>query len=167
MKLHSIAIGAVLVAVVAAAPAGALPQQAQNTIVVETANLEFGATIDGCFPGAGINFNLESPAGAHLGNGTGCITNFVTQCPAGPVRGCHETVYSTLTFNLDGSGTITAPSTFEAVDVSPTDQTFHSTGDITIGTGEFAGATGTVTGQGIIHYLNQDATNATFVVRVS
>jgi hypothetical protein len=71
-----------------------------------------------------------------------------------------------LTFNLDGRGTIIAPSTFKAVDVSPTDQAFHSTGDITAGTGEFAGATGTVKGQGIIHYLNQDATNATFVVRV-
>ena len=136
---------------------------ANTTIVTKIANLQFGATIANCDPFAEITFDLESPAGAGIGHGTGCITGDVSECPNGPVPGCHETVYSTLTFTLDGRGTLVAPSTFQQVDLA-NGLPFHSTGQITSGTGDFAAAAGTVRGQGVI--FADGSTNATYVINV-
>jgi hypothetical protein len=79
------------------------------------------------------------------------------------VPGCHETVYSTLIFNLDGRGAVVAPSRFQQTDL-PNGIAFRSVGDITSGTGEFAGAAGTLTGEGVI--FADVETNATYVVNV-
>jgi hypothetical protein len=144
--------------------AAATPTHAANTtIVTKIANLQFGATIADCDPFAGITFDLESPAGSGIGHGTGCITGDVSECPNGPVPGCHETVSSTLTFTLNGKGTLVAPSTFRQVDLV-SGLPFRSTGEITSGTGEFAGATGIVNGQGVIFF--DGTTNATYVVSI-
>ena len=150
---------ACLLALGAAATAAA----ANTTIVTKIANLQFGATIEACDPFAGITFDLESPAGTQIGQGTGCITGDVSECPDGPVPGCHETVYSTLTFTLNGRGTLVAPSTFQQVDLT-NGLPFRSTGAITSGTGEFVGAAGTVRGQGVIFF--DGTTNATYVVSI-
>jgi hypothetical protein len=136
---------------------------ANTTIVTKIANLQFGASIEHCDPFAGITFELESPAGTQIGQGTGCITGDVSECPDGPVPGCHETVSSTLTFTLNGRGTLVAPSTFRQVDLA-SGLPFRSTGEITSGTGEFAGATGMVNGQGVIFF--DGTTNATYVVSI-
>jgi hypothetical protein len=148
----------------AGAVATATAAHATNTtIVTKIANLQFGATIADCEPFAAITFDLQSPAGGPIGHGTGCITGDVSECPNGPVPGCHETVYSTLTFTLDGRGTLVAPSTFQQVDLA-NGLPFHSTGEITSGTSDFAVAAGTVRGQGVI--FADGSTNATYVINV-
>jgi hypothetical protein len=160
MKRLTIAAGVTVAAVMTAAAAA---HPLQTAIVTKVENLEFGATIPDCFPGAGITFDLASPAGANIGEGTGCITGSSSNCPDGPVPGCHETTYSTLTFTFEGRGTVVAPSTFRQTDL-PNGLAFRSTGDITSGTGEFAAATGTLSGQGVIS--SDLETNATYVVKV-
>jgi hypothetical protein len=150
-------------AAVAAVATATAAHATNTTIVTKIANLQFGATIPDCDPFAAITFDLQSPAGEPIGHGTGCITGDVSECPNGPVPGCHETVSSTLTFTLDGSGTLVAPSTFHQVDLA-NGLPFHSTGDITSGTGEFAGGTGTLRGQGVI--FADGSTNATYVINV-
>jgi hypothetical protein len=159
VKRLSLALAVALATVVAAAP---VAHARRTTIVAKVANLQFGQTIQDCDPGDGVTFDLASPSGAEIGSGTGCITGFASDCA--PLPGCHETVNSTLTLIFDGRGAVVAPSLFQQTDL-PNGLSFRSTGDITSGTGEFAGATGVVTGQGII--FADFSTNATYVLSIA
>jgi hypothetical protein len=154
----------VLAAAVAAAPAGARSQDDDKKIVVRVMDLQFGDPTASCVAGV-ATYSLVSPAGAVVGSGTACLTSFASDCPLQVFIGCHETVLSTLTFNFVGRGSVTAPSTFNDVWISDTTVVIRVTGEITDGTGEFAGASGSMTGRGTIDY-SAPQPDATWVVRL-
>lgn len=163
MNMKSLTILFVLGAALAATPAAARPDHDARRIVVGIQNVAFGDE-QGCL--ALLTFPLVSRAGAHVGDGKGCITSFAaSECPAGPVVGCRETVLSTLTFGFASRGSVTAPSTFEQVWVSDTSVAFHSKGRITGGTDEFTGARGSMKGRGTIDFATLQA-DARYVVRL-
>ena len=110
----------------AAAPAAAHAEHGQKTIVVKVANLAFDPELsESCMKFGGffsLSYDLFSLRGVQVGRGTGCVTGFgASDCPeTGPVTGCRQTTFSTLVFELFGRGSVTAPSTFEEIFLSPT-----------------------------------------------
>jgi hypothetical protein len=153
----------VLAATVATAPAAARVDHDPKRIVVEIPRVDFGGE-PGCL--FVLTFPLLSRDGAHVGDGTGCITSIAaSECPDGVVAGCRETVLSTVTFDFADRGSITAPSTFEEVWLSDSTVAFRSRGRIVGGTGEFAGAGGKLKGSGTIDFATLEA-DARYVVRL-
>jgi hypothetical protein len=97
------------------------------------------------------DFSLVSPAGKQLGTGVSCVQGFAGDpCPDPAPIGCRETVLAIFVFTF-ADGSITAPVQLDETNV-PDGVVQHSRGQITGGTGVYAGAGGTVQHVGLLGF---------------
>ena len=141
------------------------PAAAASTITMDLKpDLSAGAS---CAEGEfGFGLDIRSPAGRPLGTGQTCIASIEGCDPFTPF--CRQVVNATLTFYLArGSLTVAA----RLVEIHPTESSFiqFGRGEVSAGTGAYAGATGHLTGGGAGSFDDQlDFTgHLLYVARVS
>ena len=147
-----------------AAAAQAASSQVGTKIVGTFQDVSFGPPTAACSTGTlfEADFSLVSPGGDVLGTGTSCVQGWDGMpCPEVAPPGCHQVTLATFTFNF-ADGSITAPmsidETFSAGGVVE-----HGHGQITSGTGAYAGTEGSIQHNGMLSFT--DGVHLTFVVR--
>jgi hypothetical protein len=136
--LFVLAAGALVVALAAAA-AQAKPSE---TLSLTPANITFGPETAAC-PLGTVEFDVQSPAGAPLGTGTGCIQAI------DPVGTSAQRARVVFTFELAG-GSLTVAARLKETFLSETSFIQRAHGKILAGTGKFADAHGKLRGGGTI-----------------
>jgi hypothetical protein len=105
-------------------------------------------------PQFGFALDVDSPAGRALGTGRTCISSIDGCDPFAAF--CRRTVRATLTLDL-ARGSLTVP--VKLLELLPTENSFIQvgTGDVSAGTGIYAGAKGRVAGGGAGSFDEQGA----------
>jgi hypothetical protein len=96
-----------------------------------------------------FSFDLVSPSGGPVGSGVSCVLSF-GECPFGAV-GCRDVVDTLFTLDL-GRGTLTLPVELEESWLTTTTVLQIDRGTITTGTGDFAGAGGSLFCAGTVSF---------------
>jgi hypothetical protein len=136
MKILTVLIAAGALALTAA------PASAASTI---TMDLQPNAVGEISCPEFGIAFDIRSLAGRPLGTGQSC---FGTPDGCDPFKPfCRQTVHATFTLNL-ARGSLTVP--MRLLEVLPSESSFIQLGhgEVSVGTGAYAGAKGSLSGGG-------------------
>ena len=96
----------------------------------------------------GVAFDMESPGGASLGTGATCVQSIVG-CQF--AAGCADIKRGTFTLDF-GRGSVTGPIVLREMWLTDARVLQIDNGAISSGTGDFAGASGSVTCAGLIQY---------------
>ncbi len=113
-------------------------------------------------PVFGLAFDMLGPKHSVLGTGQSCIAGIEDGCLPFFV-GCKVVIDATLTLRIPGRGTLTVPVVLTEFFFTPTRFIQIGVGTITGGTGEFAGASGTLTGGGIAAFNEFGGVDGTFL----
>ena len=100
----------------------------------------------------GLTFDMASPGGGPLGSGLSCVQS-LEGCQF--AAGCHDTVDATFTLGLR-RGTVTAPVVLNETWLTDTTVLQLDHGTITSGTGDFAGAAGSIHCAGTLRFTDMD-----------
>jgi hypothetical protein len=100
----------------------------------------------------GLSFDMASPGGDPIGSGLSCVQS-LEGCQFAP--GCHDTVDATFTLSLR-RGTLTAPVVLNETWLTDTTVLQLDRGPITSGTGDFAGAAGSIHCAGVLRFTDTD-----------
>src|SRR5262245_45894392 len=100
----------------------------------------------------GLSFDMASPGGSQLGSGVSCVQSI--QPPEGcAAAGCRDTVHAIFTLSLPG-GTLTAPMVLHETYLTDATVLQLDYGTITSGTGNFAGAMGSIGCAGTVTFTS-------------
>ncbi len=103
-------------------------------------------------PDFGLSFPMTSPGGSLLGQGVSCLRSFEgCQFQAG----CRNTIHATFTLDF-GRGSLTAPVVLDERWLTDTTVLQLTSGAISSGTGDFAGADGSILCAGIVRFTETD-----------
>jgi hypothetical protein len=150
------AVAAVVLVAAVGAAAQAKPRQVLSLMPTD---ITFGPETERC-PLGSVEFAIQSPAGAALGTGSGCIRAI------DPIGTSAQRAHVVFTFDL-AAGSITVDTRLKEVFLSETSfaQTAH--GKVVGGTGEFADARGRLRGAGTIVFAADGSVDSSVVFVLS
>jgi hypothetical protein len=122
--------------------ATAVQAKPRQTLSLMPANITFGPETAAC-PLGSVDFDLQSPTGAPLGTGTGCIRAI------DPVGTSAQRADVVFTFELAG-GSISVDTSLKETFLSATSFVQRAHGKVIAGSGDFADAHGKLRGGGTI-----------------
>lgn len=98
----------------------------------------------------GLSFDMVAPAGSLLGSGVSCVQS-LEGCQF--AAGCHDTVHADFTLDF-ARGSLTAPVVLDETWLTDTTVLQLDHGTITSGTGDFAGASGSIDCAGTLRFTD-------------
>lgn len=130
--------------------------QAHQRQVIEFGFTNFGFVEDDpACPGGKVTFDMVSLDGAALGNGISCVLAIKGCSPF--FVGCKQKVTAILTFSF-AEGSVTVDGRLREQFISDSSLRQRAQGNVTGGTGAFAGARGTLRGHGTVDFLTGSST---------
>jgi hypothetical protein len=148
MRIRRLMIALVIALCVSASAGTAQAHQPKH--VIEFGFTNFGFAEDPACPGGLITFSVLSLSGEALGSGTSCVQS-INGCEPFAV-GCKQNVHAILTFTFS-EGSVTVDTTLKERFISETALEQRARGQVTSGTGAYAGASGRLHGEGTLDFL--------------